>query len=123
MEVQSLTSRVTVCAVLLFVTLASVSARADDMPAEVDYLLTAMGSCDCTFFRNGKSYSASEAEAHLRMKYKRGRRFAATTEDFIENLASRSSISKDPYYISCHTGEMIESGTWLMRLLAERRSQ
>jgi len=97
-------------------------AHADETPVEIDYLLTTMGSSDCTFIRNGTEYSAADAEAHLRMKYGRGKRYASTTEDFIENLASQSSMSKEPYFIACNGDEKMESGTWLMRLLLEHRA-
>jgi hypothetical protein len=98
------------------------TAVADGMPAEIEYLLTTMGQSDCSFIRNGKKYDATQAEAHLRMKYRRGKRYASTTEDFIENLASRSSMSRKPYLISCDGSEPGESGRWLKELLHEYRS-
>lgn len=104
---------------LIPISLAQTAVSAEPIPAEIDYLLTTMGSSDCTFIRNGKEYDADAAEAHLRMKYKRARRYASTSEDFIRNLASRSSMSKKPYLISCDGAERVESGTWLMQLLVE----
>jgi len=98
------------------------AAGAAEIPVEINYLLTTMGSTDCTFIRNGKEYDAKDAEAHLRMKHKRGQRYASTSEDFIENLASQSSMSKKPYYIACEGKEKVESGAWLMQLLVEYRA-
>ena len=95
---------------------------AGDVPAEIDYLLTTMGHSDCIFSRNGKEYDATDAEAHMRTKYRFGKRHASTTEDFIENLASQSSMSKKPYYIACAGDERIESGEWLKKVLIEYRS-
>jgi hypothetical protein len=115
--------RTALCTAAALASFATVTAWAQEAPAEIDYLLTTMGSSDCAFFRNDRQYTASEAEAHLRMKYQRGKRYATTTEDFIRNLASRSSMSKKPYYISCQPDEMIESGTWLTGLLAEYRAR
>ena len=46
-------------------------ARADDGAAEIEYLVTAIGASGCAFIRNGKQYDAVDAEAHLRMKYKK----------------------------------------------------
>ena len=102
-------------------TFLSLSAQAGEIPAEIDYLLTAVGSSECTFIRNGNSHAAEDAEAHLRMKYKRGKRWASTTEKFIERLASKSSFSKKPYYIQCGEQEQVGSGEWLTQRLQEYR--
>ena len=109
-------------AILIVAGLMQIAAYANDAPAEIDYLLTTMGSSDCTLTRNGKEYNATDTEAHLRMKYRRGKRYASTTEDFIKNLASRSSMSKKPYHITCEDDKRKESGVWLRQLLAEFRS-
>lgn len=111
--------------VLLLVIPAIFSAQgalADAVPAEIDHLLTRVGSSDCVFVRNGKRHSAADAEDHLRMKYRRGKRYAATTEDFIERLASRSSMSKKLYQIDCPGEPLTPSGEWLSRRLAEYRA-
>ena len=113
----------TLLAATLLIGLVQSAAGADAVPAEIDYLLTTMGSSDCTFIRNGKEYDADDAEAHLRMKYRRGKRYAKTTEDFIDNLASRSSMSKKPYHIACDQQDTVESGAWLMQLLEEYRAR
>ena len=68
---------------------------------EIEYLIEAIGNSGCEFIRNGKRHSARDAEDHIRMKYKRGRRYAPTTELFIERLASKSSMSKRPYLMQC----------------------
>ncbi len=115
--------RAAIIAVLILSGLMQSAASAAEVPTEIDYLLTTMGSSDCTFIRNGKEYDAEDAEAHLRMKYKRGRRYASTTEKFIENLASKSSMSKKPYLIACEGAERVESGAWLMQLLVEYRAE
>lgn len=114
--------RATFIAVLVVIGLTQATAHADEIPAEINYLLTTMGGSDCTFIRNGNEYNAEDAEAHLRMKYGRGKRYASTTEDFIKNLASQSSMSGKPYYIACNGEEKTESGTWLMQLLLEHRA-
>ena len=101
--------------------LAPVVASAEEAAAEIEYLVSAIGASDCTFIRNGKRHDASNAEAHLRMKYKRGKRYAPTAEKFIERLASASSMSKKPYYIECDGQEAVPSGDWLMAHLHEYR--
>jgi hypothetical protein len=100
-----------------------VIAYADDAEVEIEYLVSTIGASDCTFIRNGKRHDADDAEAHLRMKYRRGKRYATTTEKFIERLASASSMSKKPYYIECDGQEAVPSGEWLMAQLFEYRRQ
>ena len=101
----------------------SVSAYADDTDAEIEYLVSTIGASECTFIRNGKRHDADDAEAHLRMKYCRGKRYAPTAEKFIERLASASSMSKKPYYIECDGQEAVPSGEWLTAQLYEYRRQ
>ena len=107
----------------LLIWLLSAGARADDeVPAEIDYLLSAIGNSGCAFIRNGERHDSREAEDHLRMKYRRGKRYAPTSEKFIERLASASSLSKKLYYMECEGEERIASGLWLMNLLNEYRA-
>ncbi len=113
--------RVIVVAVLLICLLPPV-VRADDTVAEIDYLLSSIGSSNCTFIRNGKRYNSRDAEAHLRLKYRRGMRYASSSENFISRLASASSVSKKPYYIECEGGEKVPSGDWLRHRLNEYRA-
>ena len=107
---------------VLLLSLLPFSVRADDgVPAEIDFLLESIGSSDCTFIRNGKRHDSRAAEEHLRMKYRSGKRYAPTSEKFIERLASKSSLSKKLYYIECEGEEKIPSGDWLMERLGEYR--
>lgn len=90
--------------------------------SEIEYLIEAIGDSGCEFIRNGKRHSASDAEDHIRMKYKRGRKYAPTAELFIKRLASKSSMSKKPYMMQCGTADPVESGTWLEARLSEYRA-
>lgn len=98
-------------------------AAADVTETEVEYLVSAIGESNCTFIRNGKRHSAEDAEDHLRMKYRRGKRYAPTAEKFIERLASASSMSKKSYYIECEGQEAVPSGDWLMARLNDYRDK
>jgi hypothetical protein len=91
--------------------------------AEIEHLVSTVGSSDCTFIRNGKRHSAEDAEDHLRMKYRRGKKYAATAEDFIKYLASASSWTKKPYYIECTGNEAVRTGDWLTAHLDEYRDR
>jgi hypothetical protein len=109
-------------ALLVLLAFAPSLVRADQTATEIDYLLSTIGQSDCVFVRNGKEYDAQDAEAHLRMKYRRGKRYAPTTEKFIERLASMSSMSKKPYFIECGDEQRVPSGQWLTNLLSQYRT-
>jgi len=96
---------------------------ADDQNPEIDHLLGAIGKSECAFVRNGTRHSAEKAEEHLRMKYKRGRRYATSAETFIERLASKSSMTRKLYMMECPGVEAEPAGEWLMRRLEEFRSE
>ncbi len=89
---------------------------------EIALLISNIEEGSCTFHRNGKTYSSKEAAKHLHLKLSRGARHAKTTENFIQNLASKSSFSGKPYYIECQQGELISMETWLNTELAVIRS-
>jgi len=114
--------RILILIALLF--LLPIDARADDaVPAEIEHLLTSIGSSGCTFIRNGERYDSNSAEDHLRMKYQRAKRYAKTSEAFIKRLASNSYLSKKLYYIECEGEEMMPSGDWLLERLDEYRTE
>ena len=98
---------------LVAILLLPAMADADATETEIEYLVSTIGASDCTFIRNGREHNAADAEKHLRTKYRRAKRYAATTEKFINNLASRSSMSKKPYMIECNGQPAVETGTWL----------
>ncbi len=72
---------------------------------------------DATFIRNGDEHTAAAAADHLRTKWQRGKKHAKTAEDFIENIASKSSMSGKPYTIRFKDGKEVESGTFLREQL------
>ena len=95
----------------------------DEVSVEIAFLLKSVGSSDCTFIRNGERYESPAAENHLRMKYRRGKRYATTSEEFTERLASKSYLSKKLYYIECEGAEKMPSGDWLTIRLGEYRAR
>jgi len=110
-------------ALVLLLCMLPFAVRADDeVPVEIDFLLKSIGSSDCTFIRNGERHNSRAAEKHLRMKYRRGKRYAPNSEKFVERLASKSSLSKKLYYIECEGEEKTPSGDWLMQRLDEYRT-
>jgi hypothetical protein len=97
-------------------------AVAQDVEAEVEYLLTSVGSSNCVFVRNGTRHSAASAESHLRMKYGRTRRYIDNADEFITKLASESSWTGKPYTLDCPGEEEQATGTWLFERLSEYRA-
>jgi hypothetical protein len=92
--------------------------------AEVEYLLESIDTSGCTFLRNGSWYSGASAKAHLRTKYDylASRDLIATTEDFIDKGATKSSRTGTPYKVRCRQEEPVESKLWLRAALARYRA-
>ena len=105
--------------VALLACLSSTSALADEDAATIEQLLVAVGESACTFIRNGKEYSSAAAEDHLRMKYRRGKRWASDAESFIDRIASKSSFSGKPYRIRCGASPAKLTSEWLSARLDE----
>jgi len=86
---------------------------------KIDYLLTATGSSDLVFIREGREYSGKEAETHLQKKLAMTGWRVHTADDFITYVASKSSMTGRPYYVRLTDGTEMESETWLRSKLAE----
>lgn len=91
--------------------------------AEVEGLLSRLESSGCTFSRNGSWYSAAEAKAHLvrKLEYLENRGLVQTTEQFIERAASTSSVSGEPYLVSCGHDAPVRSAAWFRAQLRAMR--
>ena len=93
--------------------------------SEIEGLLTLLGTSQCQFYRNGSWHAGREAESHLRMKYEylAGRGTLNSAEDFIDNAATKSSLSGEPYAVQCAGGAPQPSASWLRARLQERRAE
>jgi hypothetical protein len=89
--------------------------------AETEYLLGYIEASGCDFYRNGGRYDAAKAGAHLRRKYAAIGQ-AATAEAFIDEVASRSSLSGQPYEVSCAGQGRVMTAPWLREALARHRA-
>lgn len=94
---------------------------AETMNDEINYLINSVGRSGCAFVRNGETYSGKEARQHLRSKRKLNAHLIRSAEDFIEKIASRSSMSGKPYLISCCGREYQTANEWFTVMLAEYR--
>lgn len=92
------------CFILLLSSLNSFAEapKTDKVQAEIATLITAVETSGCTFYRNGKTHTAQEGADHLRLKLRRGAKYAKTTESFIDKLASKSSWTGKSYEIECN---------------------
>ena len=100
----------------------SATAVADTKNDQISYLINSVGKNGCVFIRNGERFSGKEAREHLRTKRKRNAHLIHSAEDFIKKIASRSSMSGEPYMISCRDEEPQTANEWFTRLLALHRS-
>jgi hypothetical protein len=92
---------------------------------EIAYLITTVENSACQFERNGSWHDGPEAASHLRDKYRWLVRLSAiaTAEDFIDRVASVSTISGQPYAMRCAGGADMKTGPWLREALARHRAQ
>jgi hypothetical protein len=67
---------------------------------------------ECRFIRNGKEYDPEAARKHIHKKYEYARSRIKTTEDFIQGVASKSSISGKPYKVRCND-QIMPCADWL----------
>jgi hypothetical protein len=91
---------------------------------EIHYLLDFVEISGCEFYRNGTWYDSVRAQEHLRTKYDylAVRNRLATAEDFIEQVASGSSLSGLSYEIRCGVCTAHPTGEWLRGVLERYRA-
>lgn len=65
----------------------------------IEYLLERIAKSPYNFIRNGTQHSGKRAQIHLRWKYLRNQKKAATAEQFINDIATRSKISGEKYLV------------------------
>jgi hypothetical protein len=91
--------------------------------AEIDSLLNKLQASGCQFNRNGTWYSGAEAKDHLlrKLEYIERKSTVASTEQFIELAATKSSSSGKVYEVKC--GALaVESQKWLTQELGSIRN-
>jgi hypothetical protein len=100
----------------------AISASADK---EIKQLLNFVGHSPCTFIRAGTPYTGTAAQEHLTMKYGKAQSKISNSEDFINEVASKSYLSGQPYTVQCPKIAEQPAKTWLdaelKRLRAEKK--
>jgi len=87
---------------------------------KIEYLLSFIAGSDCIFIRNGEDHSAKEAGKHLEMKYNHVKKRIKTAEDFINKIATKSSLTRRLYKVRC-AGVLLPTRLWLEDALAHYR--
>jgi len=64
---------------------------------------------NAVFIRNGSEYDAKEAADHLRMKRKKAGNKVKTAKDFIDQIASKSSMSGEAYKMKFKNGSILNT--------------
>ncbi len=94
------------------------AALSDAQEARINAMLAALGKQHSLIFvRNGSDHTAAEAESHLRLKLSKTRKRLDTAEQFIDKVASKSSISGAPYEVKIPGQESEKAAVFLHRLL------
>ncbi|PLX19891.1 MAG: hypothetical protein C0599_10080 [Salinivirgaceae bacterium] len=71
------------------------------------------------FYRNGSLYDAKTAAKHLRMKLNNAGNRVKTTIDFIDKIASKSSMSGNSYKIVFADGHEVKTRDYFLKRLRE----
>jgi Family of unknown function (DUF5329) len=68
---------------------------------------------DMKFVRNGSEYSCTDAAKFLRGKLESMGSEVKTARDFVERIASRSSMSGEPYHVKLADGRLMLAAKFL----------
>ena len=99
-----------------------VVAQSDVESKKIEFLLREVESLKgAKFWRNGSSYSPKQAADHLRTKWSKAGSAVKTAKDFIDKVASKSSMSGNAYEIELAGGTRTEARTFFYKKLGEWR--
>jgi hypothetical protein len=79
---------------------------------EIDHLLAFVASSSCRFVRGGTEYDGRKAREHLERKLDYARSKLSTADQFVDNLATGSSMTGEAYKVRCGARELT-SQAWL----------
>lgn len=97
--------------------------RASAPQPEIERLLDYVQQLEgAVFIRNGSEHSASEAAAHMRMKWEKQREKINTAEDFIALCGTKSLVTGERYRIRFKDGTTRDSAEVLNTRLAQLRA-
>ena len=93
--------------------------------AEIDHLFDYIAKSSCKFNRNGAWHDMVMARSHVINKYEwlKERGKIESAESFIDNAATRSSLSGEAYLVQCPGAAAMPSAAWLKSELLRFRKQ
>jgi hypothetical protein len=93
-------------------------------PQKIDRLIEIVAAQqNARFIRNGNAYTPAEAAEHLRTKLTAAGERIQTAEDFIEQVASGSSLSGQEYQIRMGDGRTVTSREFLLQELEKLKAR
>lgn len=100
----------------------SLAGAAPDAKAtrEIDHLLAFVAASDCKFVRSGSEYDGKAARDHLARKLDAARSMLSTADQFVDHVATGSSMTGEAYKVRCGSREL-SSQAWLRGELAAFR--
>ncbi len=85
---------------------------------KIEYLIKSIETLDgAQFWRNEEYHTPKAAGEHLRLKLKNADNKIKTAKQFIDNLATKSSMSGQVYKIKFKDGKVLESKVFLYQKL------
>ena len=100
-------------AVLAFVAAPGALAAPDATASrEIDHLLAFVAASPCRFVRSGTEHPGPEARDHLQRKLGVARSMLSTADQFIDHVATGSSMTGEAYKVRCGSRELT-SKEWL----------
>lgn len=112
---------IAVAAVAAGVALSTAEAAPDaKAQREIDHLLAFVAASPCRFVRSGTEYDGREARDHLARKFDAVRTLVSTADQFVDRIASSSSVTGRAYLVRCGDRETT-ARDWLGGELARLR--
>jgi hypothetical protein len=100
------------------VSAANAGSGEDAERVKIGRLIEHIGSLEgAVFIRNGTEHTPAEAAEHLRRKWEAAGTKIATAEEFVKEIASKSSTSGEPYHIRTKEGVTKDASAYLLERL------
>ena len=98
---------------LALIIAASVACAENTEKEKIHAALARIESSPRKFIRNGDEYDGKAAAAHLRRKLDAAGDKIKTFDDFVDQIATKSSVSGEPYRVKLEDGQVVDLAKWL----------
>lgn len=96
---------------LLFASAALAASRTEAQ--RIEAAVKTIETSKVIFVRNGDEHSAAKAAEFMRGKLKRSGDKVKTFDQFVDELATKSSTSGKPYLVKLESGDLVPLAKWL----------